>query len=156
MLFWLAAQARKPKIVNGPEIFDRYVGSSEERIRMLFADAEKEYQDVGDASQLHVIIFDEIDAICKQRGTATGSTGVNDSVVNQLLSKIDGVDALNNVLIIGALCVLVGLLGCWVVGLLGCWAVVVVVVVVVVVMCVGWLGWLGCWAVALLWLDCAA
>ena len=97
----LFVQARKPKIVNGPEIFDRYVGGSETKIRMLFEDAEKEYQTDGEASQLHVIIFDEIDAICKQRGTVSGSTGVNDSVVNQLLSKIDGVDALNNVLIIG-------------------------------------------------------
>ncbi len=59
------------------------------------------YEEVGDASQLHVIIFDEIDAICKKRGTVSGSTGVNDSVVNQLLSKIDGVDALNNILVIG-------------------------------------------------------
>lgn len=94
-------QAREPKIVNGPEIFDRYVGGSEENIRALFADAEKEYEEAGDASHLHVIILDEIDAICKQRGSSSGSTGVNDSVVNQLLSKIDGVDALNNILLIG-------------------------------------------------------
>ena len=59
------------------------------------------YEEAGDASQLHVIIFDEIDAICKKRGSVSGSTGVNDSVVNQLLSKIDGVDALNNILVIG-------------------------------------------------------
>jgi len=96
-----ALKAREPKIVNGPEIFDRYVGASEEKIRELFADAEKEYEESGDASQLHVIIFDEIDAICKKRGSVSGSTGVNDSVVNQLLSKIDGVDALNNILVIG-------------------------------------------------------
>lgn len=53
----------------------------------------------GDASSLHIIIFDEIDAICKQRGSAPGTSGVNDSIVNQLLSKIDGVDALNNILV---------------------------------------------------------
>ena len=47
-----------------------------------------------------MIIFDEIDAICKQRGTVRGSTGVADTVVNQLLSKIDGVEQLNNILII--------------------------------------------------------
>ena len=35
---------------------------------------------------------DEIDAICKARGSVAGNTGVNDTVVNQLLSKIDGVD----------------------------------------------------------------
>ena len=47
------------------------------------------------------IIFDEIDAICKARGSVAGNSGVNDTVVNQLLSKIDGVDQLNNILIIG-------------------------------------------------------
>ena len=51
---------------------------------------------------LHIIIFDEIDAICKARGSSGGeSSGVNDTVVNQLLSKIDGVDQLNNILVIG-------------------------------------------------------
>ncbi|XP_068616279.1 vesicle-fusing ATPase-like, partial [Brachionichthys hirsutus] len=45
--------------------------------------------------------FDEIDAICKQRGSMAGSTGVHDTVVNQLLSKIDGVEQLNNILVIG-------------------------------------------------------
>merc|ERR1712227_984988 len=50
---------------------------------------------------LHIIIFDEIDAICKARGSTGGNTGVNDTVVNQLLSKIDGVDQLNNILVIG-------------------------------------------------------
>jgi vesicle-fusing ATPase len=47
-----------------------------------------------------VIVFDEIDAICKQRGIYS-SSHVNDQVVNQLLSNIDGVDALNNILLIG-------------------------------------------------------
>jgi len=46
-------------------------------------------------------IFDEIDAICKQRGTVGGGTGVHDSIVNTLLTKIDGVESLNNVLLIG-------------------------------------------------------
>lgn len=50
---------------------------------------------------LHVIIFDEMDAIMKKRGSARDSTGTSDSVVNQLLSKIDGVNSLNNILIIG-------------------------------------------------------
>lgn len=51
---------------------------------------------------MHIIIFDEIDAICKQRGsTGNSGTGVNETVVNQLLSKMDGVDSLNNILIIG-------------------------------------------------------
>ncbi|KAG9045474.1 transport between ER and Golgi ATPase protein [Tulasnella sp. UAMH 9824] len=93
--------AREPKIVNGPEILNKYVGASEENIRKLFADAEKEYKAKGDESGLHIIIFDELDAICKQRGSANSGTGVGDSVVNQLLSKMDGVDQLNNILIIG-------------------------------------------------------
>ncbi|KAG5650118.1 hypothetical protein H0H81_000615 [Sphagnurus paluster] len=93
--------AREPKIVNGPEILSKYVGASEENIRNLFSDAEKEYKDKGDESGLHIIIFDELDAIFKQRGSTNSGTGVGDSVVNQLLSKMDGVDQLNNILIIG-------------------------------------------------------
>lgn len=56
---------------------------------------------LGANSGVHIIIFDEIDAICKQRGSMAGSTGVHDTVVNQLLSKIDGVEQLNNILVIG-------------------------------------------------------
>ncbi|GAW01008.1 vesicular-fusion protein SEC18 [Lentinula edodes] len=93
--------AREPKIVNGPEILNKYVGASEENIRKLFADAEKEYKEKGDESGLHIIIFDELDAIFKQRGSTNSGTGVGDTVVNQLLSKMDGVDQLNNILIIG-------------------------------------------------------
>ena len=94
--------ARPPKVINGPEVLNKYVGQSEENIRKLFADAEKEYKEKGDDSGLHIIIFDELDAVCKQRGSgAGGGTGVGDSVVNQLLSKLDGVDQLNNILLIG-------------------------------------------------------
>merc|ERR1719414_2335000 len=94
-------KAAEPKIVNGPEILNKYVGQAEENIRNLFADAEKEQKQQGDNSQLHVVIFDEIDSICKSRGSSSDSTGVHNSIVNQLLSKIDGVDALNNILLIG-------------------------------------------------------
>lgn len=94
--------ARPPKVINGPEVLNKYVGQSEENIRKLFAEAEKEYKEKGDESSLHIIIFDELDAVCKQRGSgAGGGTGVGDSVVNQLLSKLDGVDQLNNILLIG-------------------------------------------------------
>ena len=93
--------AREPKIVNGPEILDKYVGESEANIRKLFAEAEEDERKLGVNSGLHIIIFDEIDAICKKRGSVAGNTGVNDTVVNQLLSKIDGVDQLNNILVIG-------------------------------------------------------
>ena len=67
--------------VNGPEILNKYVGASEENIRKLFEDAEKEYKAQGANSQLHIVIFDEIDAICKQRGSKGDSTGVSDSIV---------------------------------------------------------------------------
>ena len=93
--------AKEPKIVNGPEIFNKYIGESEARIRELFEDAEADERSLGPNSPLHIIIFDEIDAICKKRGSEHGMSGVNDTVVNQLLSKIDGVDRLNNILVIG-------------------------------------------------------
>ena len=92
---------KEPKIVNGPEVMSKYVGQSEENVRALFADAEAEYKAKGDDSDLHIIIFDEIDAVCKARGSTNSGTGVHDSIVNQLLTKIDGVDALNNILLIG-------------------------------------------------------
>ena len=70
-------------------------------MRALFAEAEAEEKEKGENSELHIIIFDEIDAICRQRGTSNGDSGVRDNVINQLLAKIDGVDQLNNILIIG-------------------------------------------------------
>lgn len=93
--------AREPKVVNGPEILNKYVGESEANIRKLFQEAEEELAKSGLNSGLHMIIFDEIDAICKQRGSNPSSAGVGDNVVNQLLSKIDGVNALTNVLLVG-------------------------------------------------------
>ncbi|KAI1843038.1 hypothetical protein JX265_005182 [Neoarthrinium moseri] len=94
--------AREPKIINGPEILNKFVGQSEENVRKMFADAEKEYKEKGEESGLHIIIFDELDAVCKQRGSGGGGgTGVGDSVVNQLLTKLDGVEQLNNILLIG-------------------------------------------------------
>ena len=92
---------KEPKVVNGPEVLNKYVGQTEENIRNLFAEADAEYKEKGDDSELHVIIFDEIDAICKSRGSVRDGSGVHDTVVNQLLTKIDGVDALNNILVIG-------------------------------------------------------
>jgi vesicle-fusing ATPase len=74
--------------------------SSEDPVSLCRA-AQEEYKREGDNSELHVIIFDEIDAICKSRGSSRDGTGVHDSIVNQLLTKIDGVDALNNILLIG-------------------------------------------------------
>lgn len=93
--------AKEPKVVSGPEVLSKFVGQSEENVRKLFADAEEEYRQKGEESGLHIIIFDELDAICKARGMRSGDTGVGDSVVNQLLAKMDGVEQLNNILIIG-------------------------------------------------------
>ncbi|KDP20974.1 hypothetical protein JCGZ_21445 [Jatropha curcas] len=92
---------KEPKIVNGPEVLSKFVGETEKNVRDLFADAENDQRARGDQSDLHVIIFDEIDAICKSRGSTRDGTGVHDSIVNQLLTKIDGVESLNNVLLIG-------------------------------------------------------
>jgi len=94
--------AREPQIVNGPEILDKFIGEAERRVRELFQPAEREYDEVGDASALHIIILDEMDAIARKRGSMTSdTTGVRDSVVNQLLAKMDGVKACPNVLVVG-------------------------------------------------------
>lgn len=69
--------------MNGPEVLNKYVGASEENIRNLFADAEKDQATKGEASDLHVIIFDEIDAICKARGSVSSGSG-------KLLSYLSG------------------------------------------------------------------
>lgn len=86
----------EPKIVNGPSLLSKYVGESEENVRKLFQDA---INDEG-SGKLHLIICDEFDAICRKRGSRNDSTGVNDNVVNQLLSMIDGPKSLNNILLI--------------------------------------------------------
>lgn len=91
--------SREPKIVNGPELLNMFVGETERALRELFKDAEEEQRMHGDFSKLHVLIFDEIDALCKVRGST--NSGVHDNVVNQFLSKLDGVNSLNNLLVIG-------------------------------------------------------
>ena len=53
-------------MVNGPELLNKYVGATEEAIRELFADAEEDAAANGEDAELHLIIFDEIDAICKK------------------------------------------------------------------------------------------
>ena len=94
-----AMGAREPKIVNGPEMMSKFVGDSEQFIRGLFAEAEVEQAEAGDDSALHVIVFDEIDAFTRERGSLSGDTsGIRDSVVNQLLAKMDGVEQLDNIL----------------------------------------------------------
>ena len=94
-------RARPPKVISAPELLDRWVGEAERRVRALFYDAEREWQERGDKSALHVVIIDEIDAVTRQRGSIQDATGVRDSVVAQLLSMMDGVKELDNVLLIG-------------------------------------------------------
>ena len=88
-----------PKVVNGPEIISKYLGESENKVRALFADAEMD----TDRTQLHLIVFDEIDALVKPRGRGQGEAAdqVYDGIVNTILSKMDGIDRLDNVLIVG-------------------------------------------------------
>jgi len=93
--------AAEIEVVNGPELLNAYVGKSEENVRNLFSKAKKDQESLGRDSPLHVIIFDEFDAIAKPRGSTGDNTGVAANVVNQLLTMIDGVDALNNILVIG-------------------------------------------------------
>ncbi|KAK9906960.1 hypothetical protein M0R45_002574 [Rubus argutus] len=82
---------KDPKIVNGPEVLTSTLVKVKKNVRNLFADAENDQRLLGDASDLHVIIFDEIDAICKSRGSTSDCSGVRDSIVNQLLTKIDAI-----------------------------------------------------------------
>lgn len=94
--------AREPQIVNGPEILDKFIGEAEKKVRDLFLPAELEYKEAGEDSALHMIILDEMDAIARKRGSMTSdTTGVRDSVVNQLLAKMDGVKEASNVLVVG-------------------------------------------------------
>jgi SpoVK/Ycf46/Vps4 family AAA+-type ATPase len=81
------------------------VGGSEKLVRALFADAEAELAACnGDAtkSALHVIVIDEIDAVFRRRSSGEDSgEATRASVVNQILSKMDGINSIDNVLLIG-------------------------------------------------------
>lgn len=100
-----ALRARTPKIVSAPELLDRWVGGSEKLVRGLFAEAEAELAACnGDAtrSALHVVVIDEIDAVFRKRSSGEDSgEATRASVVNQILAKMDGINAIDNVLIIG-------------------------------------------------------
>ena len=82
-----------PKIIRGPELLNKYYGQSEENVRNLFREAINDKSD-----NLHLIICDEFDALCGKR--SLGNNNLNDSIVNQLLSMIDGPDELHNILMI--------------------------------------------------------
>ncbi|KAF8411147.1 hypothetical protein HHK36_003690 [Tetracentron sinense] len=67
---------KEPKIVNGPEVLSKFVGETEKNVRDLFADAENDQRTLGDQSELHVIIFDEIDAIFIFNTMVTGTVNL--------------------------------------------------------------------------------
>ncbi len=84
----------EPKIVNGPSLLSKFHGESEENVRKLFADAIADTQN----KKLHLIICDEFDALARKRGNS--SNDLNDKIVNQFLTMIDGPQSLNNILLI--------------------------------------------------------
>lgn len=96
-----ALNCAPPKIVNGPDVLSKYFGESEANIRELFIDAETDFAAMGEDARLHLIIIDEMDAICRTRGGKSESSQYYDTVSTQLLTKMDGVEALPNVLLIG-------------------------------------------------------
>jgi transitional endoplasmic reticulum ATPase len=79
--------------IRGPEIFNKYVGESEKAVREIF----KKARQVAPC----VLFFDEIDAILASRGQRD-DTGVSQRIVNQFLAELDGMQTLQNVLVIGA------------------------------------------------------
>lgn len=95
-------RAREPKIINGPELINKYVGQSEENLREIFKEAEKEQNEKGANSSLHIIVFDECDSLFSHRsGGSNTLSQLGNNMVNQLLSKMDGINQLNNIIIFG-------------------------------------------------------
>jgi len=83
--------------VKGPELLNKYVGETEHKIREVFKKArEKAREDVP-----VVIFFDEMDSLFRMRGSGI-SSDMEATVVAQFLSEIDGVEALENVIVVGA------------------------------------------------------
>lgn len=89
----------EPVIINSSDIFNKYVGESENNIKKIFQPAYDDYKKNGENADLHVIIFDEFDAIAKVRGSDL--TGVKDGIINLILTYIDGINQINNLLVIG-------------------------------------------------------
>lgn len=83
--------------VKGPELLDKYVGETERQIRLIFRRAREHAS--GGAPV--VVFFDEMDSLFRTRGSGL-SSDVETTIVPQLLAEIDGVERLDNVLVIGA------------------------------------------------------
>ncbi len=80
--------------IKGPEIFSKWVGESEKAIREVFRK--------GRTAAPAIIFFDELDAIVPKRGMGYADSGVTERVISQLLTEMDGIEALENVVVIGA------------------------------------------------------
>jgi len=79
--------------IKGPELLSKWVGESEKGVREVFKKARQ--------TAPTIILFDEIDALAPRRGEYTGSH-VTETIVNQILTEIDGIESLENVVVIGA------------------------------------------------------
>ncbi len=80
--------------IRGPEVLSKWVGESERAIREIFRKARQ--------AAPCVVFFDEIDAIAPIRGIRSDTSGVTDRIVNQLLTELDGIVPLTNVVVIAA------------------------------------------------------
>jgi proteasome-associated ATPase len=83
--------------IKGPELLNKYVGETERQIRLVFERA----RDMCDDGLPVIVFFDEMDSMFRTRGTGV-SSDMESTVVPQLLAEIDGVEGLENVIVIGA------------------------------------------------------
>lgn len=83
--------------IKGPELLNKYVGETERQIRLVFQRAREKSEEGWPV----IIFFDEMDSMFRTRGTGV-SSDMESTIVPQLLAEIDGVDSLQNVIIIGA------------------------------------------------------
>ncbi len=83
--------------IKGPELLNKYVGETERHIRLVFQRAREKASD----GMPVIVFFDEMDSLFRTRGSGV-SSDVENTIVPQLLSEIDGVEGLENVIIIGA------------------------------------------------------
>ncbi len=83
--------------IKGPELLNKYVGETERHIRLVFQRAREKASE----GMPVVVFFDEMDSLFRTRGTGV-SSDVENTIVPQLLSEIDGVERLENVIVIGA------------------------------------------------------
>ena len=83
--------------IKGPELLNKYVGETERQIRLIFQRAKEKSEEGFPV----IVFFDEMDSIFRTRGSGV-SSDVENTIVPQLLSEIDGVETLSNVIVIGA------------------------------------------------------